>query len=156
VSKSLTSQVTFVLERFSSKNRDIKSKEIISEIFAQLSKYRAAQSSLLDNEGSSIVNSKLIRKSGLLFLDSVCENRSIRSKLHDFGAVEQIINLLHEIVESNDIGWKTEFQMITLPILYKMIGDLAFFINSEYPDILNTSLFILEFANRPDFLKNLI
>jgi hypothetical protein len=48
-----------------------------------------------------------------------------------------------------------------------MNGDLAFFINNEYPDILNTSLLILatlendegsrlEIAHRPDFLKNLI
>jgi hypothetical protein len=116
--------------------------------------------------------------------------------MHEFQAIDQLIVVLHETVsgvvapkegdeekeESQlDEGWRIEFQMIVLPLLYKMIGDsklqqmlieksmddLEVLISSDFPDILNTALLILAtlavddgartgIANRPQFMQILI
>jgi hypothetical protein len=225
VARNLAQQVPFLLDRMYSPQTDFPIKETIGEILARLAADANTHSALLEPEqfgricrllapefttsdNQSAKNTRPIRKSVMLVLDAVCENRSIRSKMHEFNAIDQLIVILHETVappataaaagappdddgeaaesppakgSSQDEGWRIEFQMIVLPMLYKMIGDaklqqiliekslndLELLISSDFPDILNTSLLILAtlavdntargiIAQRPNFMKILI
>lgn len=278
VSKALSQQVPLFVDRLYSTQTDQSIKETIAEILARLAADANTHSSLLEpdqlsrickllapeyqsTDGKPLKTTRTIRKSILLIIDAVCENRSIRGKLHEYGAVEQLIRILHETVadpnseppepvepekppesqpesarqptssgrnqkhdkkaeaakleqqrleqerlekqrlleeqqrleaekaaqeeekkkDEFEDGWKIEFQMIVLPMLYKMIGDtklqqlliakslndLEVLITSEFPDILNTSMLIIatlavdenaraNIAQRPQFLQVLI
>lgn len=227
VARNLAQQVPLFLDRIFSTQSEMSLKETMAEILAKLAGDANTHSALLEPEqlvrickllgheytstdGKTIENSRSVRKSTIIILDAVCENRSIRGKLHEYGAVDQVISILHETVavpeekpqepagdatpeeedvegkaepETNteDNGWRVEFQMIVLPMLYKMIGDsklqkiliekslgdLEILIRSEFPDILNTSLLILAtlavddgarayIAERPSFMKEFI
>ncbi|OHT17249.1 hypothetical protein TRFO_12599 [Tritrichomonas foetus] len=257
VARALSQQVPLLVDRIYSAQTELPIKETMAEILACLAADANTHSSLLESEqlsrlckllateyqgtdGQIMPSSRSIRKSMILVLDKVCENRSIRSKLHEFGAIEQLIRILHEtvsndgptenvtpaspenppaqipsatsntvsprndknappetpsappaeveaaadkqvLVEDDDNGWRIEFQMIILPMFYKMIGDsklqtlliersmndLEILISSDFPDILNTSMLILatlavddaarsDIANRPQFMQILI
>ena len=279
VSRALAQQVSLFVDRLFSTQTEQDIKETIAEILARLAADANTHSSLLEpdqlsrickllapeyqsTDGKTLKTTRTIRKSILLIMDAVCENRSIRGKLHEYGAIEQLIRILHETVadpnseppepevppekppesqpesarqpnssgrsqkhdkkqeaakleqqrleqqrlekqrlieeqqrleaekaakeeeKEKDVfedGWKVEFQMIVLPMLYKMIGDtklqqlliakslsdLEVLITSEFPDILNTSMLIIatlavddgaraNIASRPNFLQVLI
>lgn len=275
VSRALSQQVPLLIDRIFSSQTNDEIKQTTAEILAKLSVDPNTHSALLETEqlqrlskllrpefpsteGQNITNTRPVRKSIVRVLDSVCENRSIRGKLHEYGAIEQLVNILHETVAPNDPipippsesprapppapppttklgkqqpntrskvmsqdkyvektdrsekgekiekaekstseeeealpekkkeeevnnGWTVDFQMIVLPMMYKMIGDsklqsllierslgdIEQLISSEYPDVLNTALLILatlaiddaareNIANRPQFLKVLI
>ena len=235
VARNLAQQVPLFLDRIFSTQSDMSLKETMAEILAKLAGDANTHSALLESEqlvrickllgteftstdDKTIENSRSIRKSTIIILDAVCENRSIRGKLHEYGAIDQLISILHETVaepeapqpeekqpeegeqqpqdedqdaepeakpeqpaEVADDGWRVDFQMIILPIMYKMIGDsklqkmliekslgdLEVLIRSEFPDILNTSLLILAtlavddgarsyIAERPSFMKEFI
>jgi hypothetical protein len=225
VARNLAQQVPFLLDRVYSPQTEFPIKETIAQILARLAADANTHSALLEPEQFARIcrllapefttadthtakNTRTIRKSIMLILDAVCENRSIRSKMHEFGAIDQLIVVLHETVAPPaappekeaaptdeeredtpvakpeppaDEGWRIEFQMIVLPMLYKMIGDaklqqiliekslddLEVLISSDFPDILNTSLLILatlavddsartDVAQRPQFMQVLI
>ena len=160
VARNLAQQVPLFMDRLFSTQTEVRIKEIIAEIIAKLAEDANTHSSIVEPEqlvrickllcpdyestdGKPLQNTKVIRKCMMRVLDAVCENRSIRTKLHEYGAVEQLISILHETctptekepVNSTeeepvsapkpeiDEGWRVEFQMIALPTIYKMIGD---------------------------------
>lgn len=257
VARALALQVPLLVDRLFSTQTELSIKETYAEILAKLAADANTHSSLLEPEqlsrickllapeyqstdGQTLKTTRTIRKSVILVMNAVCENRSIRNKLHEYGAIEQLIKLLHQAVvdpseepvepvkppveapppqpsprqpqsgrkksepeppappqpeepepqpqeeqepekSDNDEGWKIEFQMIILPMFYKMIGDaklqqlliersmndLERLISSEFPDILNTAMLIIatlavddaarqDIANRPQFMQVLI
>jgi hypothetical protein len=216
---SLAQQVPHFVDRLYSPQTELPIKETIAEILARLAGDGNTHSALLEPEqfqricrllapefqttdGQNTKNSRSIRKSIIIVLDAVCENRSIRSKMHEYEAIAQLVVILHETVHTKEpptaeedqasppapsevdelaAGWRIEFQMIVLPMLYKIIGDsklqqiliektlndLEVLISSDFPDILNTALLILatlavedgartDIANRPHFMQVLI
>lgn len=167
VSRNLAQQVPLLIDRLYSTQTEVSIKEIIAEILARLAEDANTHSSVVEpdqlvrickmlnaqyesTDGKPLENTKSIRKCMMKVLDAICENRSIRGKLHEYGAVENLVSILHETVtpkeeekkeepvteeeqehepvkkpEAADVdeGWRVEFQMIVLPTLYKMIGD---------------------------------
>jgi hypothetical protein len=226
VARNLAQQVPFLLDRVYSPQTEFPIKQTISEILARLAADANTHSALLEPEqfhricrllapefqtadNQTVGNTRPIRKSVMLVLDAVCENRSIRSKMHEFGAIDQLLVILHETVSQSppaaaeqaaaededkepqaaaesgdprvDEGWRIEFQMLVLPMLYKMIGDsklqqlliekslddLEILCSTDFTDILNTALLILatlavddaartDIANRPQLMQVLI
>lgn len=133
VSKALSQQVPFLLDRVYSIQTEIPQKEIIAEILAKLATDQNTHSALLESDqltrickilGKEIItpdgvhapNSRTIQKSGLLILDSICENRSVRGKLHEFGAIEQLISILHQTITGEEPEPEPEPQPIQSPV----------------------------------------
>jgi hypothetical protein len=133
VSKALSQQVPFLLDRIYSVQTEIPQKEIIAEILAKLATDQNTHSSLLESDqlsrickllGKEIItpdgvhapNSKTIQKSALLIIDAVCENRSIRGKLHEFGAIDLLISILHQTITGEDLEPEPEPQPIHSPV----------------------------------------
>ena len=127
VSRALAQQVPFFLDRIYSVQTEIPQKELIAEILASLALDGNTHSALLESDqlsrickilGKEIItpdgvhapNSKTIQKSALLILDAVCENRSVRGKLHEFGAIEQLISILHQTVTGEEFEPEPEPQ----------------------------------------------
>ena len=167
VARNLAQQVPLLMDRLFSTQTEVSIKEIIAEIIAKLAEDANTHSAIVEPEqlsrickllcvnyestdGKPLENTRLIRKCMMRVLDAICENRSIRTKLHEYGAVEQVVSILHETVtpkeepkpETNEgeeeqehepvakqaeadveEGWRVEYQMIALPTVYKMIGD---------------------------------
>lgn len=127
VSRALSQQVPFFLDRIFSIQTEVPQKEKMSLILAELSNDANTHSALLETDqlsrickllGKEIINpenvklpnSKTIMKSSLVILDHVCENRSIRAKLHEFGAIEHLISILHLTVTGEEFAPEPEPQ----------------------------------------------
>ena len=166
VSRNLAQQVPLLIDRLYSTQTEVSIKEIIADILARLAEDANTHSSVVEpdqlvrickmlapeyesTDGKPLQNTRMIRKCMLKVLDAICENRSIRAKLHEYGAVEHLVSILHETVTPKEEekkeeapteeeqahepevkaeadveeGWRVEYQMIVIPALYKMIGD---------------------------------
>ncbi|KAH0792768.1 armadillo repeat-containing protein 3 [Histomonas meleagridis] len=192
VSKNLSQQVPLLLDRVYSTQTDPQIKIITAEIIRELSADTSTHSTILEpeqlnricqllgktftsNDGTIINNNRSIRRSIMHVIEYICDNRSIRAKLHEFGAIEHLINILKETVtfdndDNDDKGWRIEFQMIVLPIFSRMIGDsklqqmlienslgdFEILLTSEYPDIINTTLILIATLAVNDLTKTYV
>lgn len=119
VARALSQQVPLLLDRIYSSQTDYSQKEVLADILSRLSMDHNTHSSILESEQLSRIcklikheiilsdNTKTeltrpVQMSALQIVDSVCENRSIRNKLHEFGAIEQLVAFLHQAVTGED------------------------------------------------------
>jgi len=112
VARNLALQVPFLLDRVFSSQTEVSIKESMTEIISNLSKDPNTHSSILESDqlvrickllGNEILlndnkrqaTTRIMRKNALQVINSVCENRSIRAKLHEFSAIEHMVTILH-------------------------------------------------------------